>query len=172
MPSSNGSSQSLKVAYVQFGGGVFGADSPQADVEQTCAKALAASLHLENDDWKVRVLDFAPDADLTALADKVAVELTTPEPFAAVGYDAEFVRRVPKLRRADPKTYPERGIAWSPDDVILVTGGAKGITAECALAVAEKTGGPSNSASMAVIASVTSLGRSAPLTAACSMIQS
>ena len=139
-PRSNDSSQSLKVAYVQFGGGDFGADSPEADIEQTCAKALAASLHLENDDWKVRVLDFAPDADLNTLADKVATELTTPEPFAAVGYDAEFVRRVPKLRRADPKTYPERGIAWSPDDVILVTGGAKGITAECALAVAEKTG--------------------------------
>ena len=34
----------------------------------------------------------------------------------------------------------ERRISWTGDDVVLVTGGAKGITAECALAFAVKTG--------------------------------
>jgi len=133
-------SRPIRVAYVQFGGGDFGASLPNADVAQTCAKAVAASLYLENGHLKVRVLDFAPEVEPATLAKKITLELASPEPFAAVGYDAQLTRRVPKLRRSDPQTYRERGIEWSSDDVILVTGGAKGITAECALAVAEKTG--------------------------------
>lgn len=40
----------------------------------------------------------------------------------------------------EPSSYPKRNLSWSLDDVILVTGGAKGITAECALAFARSTG--------------------------------
>jgi len=140
VPRAKARSRSATVAYVQFAGGDFGSSRPEADVDGMCAKAVGASLRLERDDLKVRVVDFAPEADATAVADKVALELGTSEGFAAVGYDDELTRRIPRLRLSDPATYPERDIVWTSDDVILVTGGAKGITAECALAVAEKTG--------------------------------
>jgi len=140
VPRAKERSRSATVAYVQFAGGDFGDSHPEADVDRMCAKAVGASLHLERDDLKVRVLDFAPEADATAVADKVAFELGTSEGFAAVGYDDELTRRIPRLRLSDPAVYPERDIVWTSDDVILVTGGAKGITAECVLAVAERTG--------------------------------
>ena len=140
VPRAKERSRSATVAYVQFAGGDFGDSHPEADVDRMCAKAVGASLALERDDLKVRVLDFAPEADATAVADKVAFELGTSEGFAAVGYDDELTRRIPRLRLSDPAVYPERDIVWTSDDVILVTGGAKGITAECVLAVAERTG--------------------------------
>ena len=139
-PGSEDPERPRAVAYVQFGGGDFGSSSSSADLEQTCAKALGASLHLERGDLRVRVLDFAPKSDATRLAEKVALELATPQPYAAAGYDEKFVRRVPKLRLSEPASYVPRKVTWSAEDVILVTGGAKGITAECALAVAERTG--------------------------------
>ena len=40
---------------------------------------------------------------------------------------------------SQPANYSKRGKAWSKNDVVLVTGGAKGITAECALEFARST---------------------------------
>ncbi len=140
VPRARERSRSATVAYVQFGGGDFGESHPEADVDRMCAKAVGASLALERDDLKVRVVDFAPEAAAAAVAEKLAVELATSESFEAVGYDAELTRRIPRLRLSEAPAYPKREIEWSADDVILVTGGAKGITAECVLAVAERTG--------------------------------
>ncbi len=44
------------------------------------------------------------------------------------------------LEVSDPRDYRERKTRWTADDVVLVTGGARGITAECALAFAKKYG--------------------------------
>ncbi len=58
----------------------------------------------------------------------------------AAGYDSELTRRIPRPVLQHPETYQRRPISWSSDDVILVTGGAKGITATCAFAFAQATG--------------------------------
>jgi NAD(P)-dependent dehydrogenase (short-subunit alcohol dehydrogenase family)/phosphopantetheinyl transferase len=110
--------------------------------------ALAASLHYEKPNSKVRVIDFAPNVDPLEFAEKVQKELTSANRFAAVGYDQELTRRIPKIVLQEPAAYNLRQISWSADDVILVTGGAKGITAECALELARTT-----NATMALVGS-------------------
>ncbi|MBU4261438.1 MAG: SDR family NAD(P)-dependent oxidoreductase [Proteobacteria bacterium] len=128
-----------KVVFIQFGGGFFGQGAKACGVEQSCSTALAASLHLEQPDLQVRVLDFDPLVDAAHLVDKVAAEMDTEGHYVASGYDSELTRRVPRFTLQEPAQYTPRGISWSADDVILVTGGAKGITAACALAFARQT---------------------------------
>ncbi|MEH2270500.1 MAG: SDR family NAD(P)-dependent oxidoreductase [Nostoc sp.] len=128
------------VAYVQFSGGHFGAQLPLADIEQCCTVGFAASLHLERIDLKVRVVDFSPTVDPSSLAECVFRELSTPHVYTTVSYDTDLKRYVPRPQVQQPVDYVDRQITWSSKDVILVTGGAKGITAECALALAKDTG--------------------------------
>ncbi|HEY9830013.1 MAG TPA: SDR family NAD(P)-dependent oxidoreductase, partial [Stenomitos sp.] len=99
-----------------------------------------SSLHLERPDLKVRVIDFSTQLSPSKIAKCVTQELATPHFYLAAGYDAHLTRYVPRPQVQEPAEYTDREITWSAKDVILVTGGAKGITAECALALAKKTG--------------------------------
>jgi enediyne polyketide synthase len=73
----------------------------------------------------------------------VTAEVAATDRFAEAYYDEAGARRVPTLR-ALPVRPPGRpaggGAPLGEADVVLVTGGAKGITAECALALAGDTG--------------------------------
>lgn len=128
------------VAYIQFGGGYFGTQPQIAEIEQCCAVSFAASIHLERPELKVRVIDFSPTVNPAILAERVLAELSTHDGYMALGFDANLTRRVPRPCVQKPAKYRSRAITWSADDVILVTGGAKGITAECAIALARDTG--------------------------------
>src|SRR5438093_270128 len=59
--------------------------------------------------------------------------------FVEAHYDAVGTRRVSLLGPLDIAAAPAE-VALNASDVVLVTGGAKGITAECALALAQHTG--------------------------------
>ncbi len=131
---------SATVAVVQFGGGRFGTGPSSSDPEVCCATAFARSLSLERQDLRVRVVDLSSAIDSGTAAGLIIKELSGPESFAAVGYDTDIVRLVPRARLQEPARYDRRPYTWSSKDVILVTGGAKGITAECALALARATG--------------------------------
>jgi enediyne polyketide synthase len=128
------------VAYIQFGGGNFSSAGECKHPESCNALAFARTLHLERKDLQVRVLDFAPTVDATFMSNRVLEEVAGDELFAAVGFDAQSTRRVPIAKLSHPESYGARSNAWSDSDVILVTGGAKGIMAECALGVARETG--------------------------------
>lgn len=132
--------QANKVVFIQFGGGYFGQGPKKCGAEQCSTSALAASLHLERPDLKVRVLDFDSSIDAAQVAKMVAAEIVTEDHYVASGYDIDLTRRVPRLTLLEPAGYTTRDISWSEGDVILVTGGAKGITAACALEFARKTG--------------------------------
>ncbi|MFJ9363923.1 type I polyketide synthase [Nocardia sp. NPDC101769] len=101
--------------------------------------ALAKTLHLEHPEVAVRVITIPATATAAAI---VRAELMGMAGFAEVHYDAEGVRRLPMLRlQPEHITPPDEQIALlGSDDVLLVTGGGKGITAECALAIAKETG--------------------------------
>jgi acyl transferase domain-containing protein/NADP-dependent 3-hydroxy acid dehydrogenase YdfG/acyl-CoA thioesterase FadM/acyl carrier protein len=128
------------LAYVQFGGGYSGRTGSGFNYRTCCASALAKSIHLERSDLKVRVLDFCADADAVAVAGRIIHELENPGLFTEAGYDETFTRRTSIQKVVEPATYPSRGIEWTADDVIVVTGGARGITASCAFDLATKTG--------------------------------
>jgi enediyne polyketide synthase len=140
LPVSSKPHQSVSLTFVQFGGGYFGKQPQIANIEQCCAKAFAASIHFERPDLKVRAIDFSTELNPALLAKCVSNELSTPETYVAAGYDSDLTRRIPRPVLQHPKTYQRRPISWSSNDVILVTGGAKGIAATCALAFAQETG--------------------------------
>ncbi|WP_425695321.1 SDR family NAD(P)-dependent oxidoreductase [Micromonospora sp. DT178] len=69
----------------------------------------------------------------------MTAETAATESFAEVFYDADGTRRTPTLRVLPFE--PARTVpALTAQDVLLVTGGGKGITAECALAMAQDSG--------------------------------
>jgi len=112
------------VVFVQFGGS---------------ATAIASTLFLERPDLKIRVIDFDEKADEDKIAQKIIDELQTYESFSSVGYDNQLKRHVVYYDNSNPADYKKRDISWSGKDVVLVTGGAKGITAQCALEFARVT---------------------------------
>ncbi|MFG1651599.1 SDR family NAD(P)-dependent oxidoreductase [Micromonospora sp. NPDC049275] len=111
------------------------------------AAAIARTLHLEAPSVLVTVVHLPADGD--AAVDLVVREVAATTSFTEV-HHGDGVRRVPTLR-ALPVRPATAKAPLGADDVLLVTGGGKGITAECALALATDSG-----ASLAV------LGRSDP----------
>ena len=139
-PASRGRRRRNCLAFVQFGDGYFGTRPAAGHLGRCCASALAKSVHLERHDLKTRVLDFDPTLTEAEIAAKTISEMQGPESFAEIGYDRSLVRRAYEAVALQPLEYRLDPVSWSPEDVILVTGGAKGITSECALALARATG--------------------------------
>ena len=112
------------VVFVQFGGG---------------ATAVASTLFLERPDLKVRIIDFDESIGEDKISQGIIDELQTYESFSSVKYDKKMSRHVVCYENSLPYEYKKRDISWSNKDVVLVTGGAKGITAQCALEFARST---------------------------------
>ncbi|MFJ1755423.1 SDR family NAD(P)-dependent oxidoreductase [Kitasatospora sp. NPDC088134] len=108
------------------------------------AAGLAKTLHLEAPDIPVTVVTLPLDGDLDPadadrISARIAADTAATTAFAEVHYDADGTRRTPVLRAVDLQ--PEDGHqALGPQDVLLVTGGGKGITAECSIALAGANG--------------------------------
>ncbi|MER7015274.1 type I polyketide synthase [Saccharopolyspora sp. NPDC000359] len=108
------------------------------------ASGLARTAFLEATDVLTTIItmpDLAPatEAEIEESVRRVVTEAAATTSFSEVRYDADGTRAVPVLRVRHPA---ERSAATplSDSDVLLVTGGAKGITAECALAIAKDSG--------------------------------
>src|SRR5579864_8224815 len=97
------------------------------------AAALARTLYLEHPELKVTVVN-VPRGHANAPA-WAAQEARAASGFTEVHYDADGIRREPRLKTlwADENA---SSLDLGPDDLLLVTGGGKGIVAECALEVA------------------------------------
>lgn len=128
------------LTFVQFGGGTFTGVPALEPKEDTGVVSFAASVHLERPRQRVKVVDLAPELSPEQAAAAVIREVEASGHWAAAGYDAELVRRERRARLQDPAAYVPRPISWSAADVVLATGGARGITAECALSFARATG--------------------------------
>nr|AFV52145.1 polyketide synthase [Streptoalloteichus sp. ATCC 53650] len=116
-------------------------------VEQRLGAAgLAKTLHLEHPEVTttvVRLADVMPADPVAAgvAVRRVVAEAAATTGFAEVRYDESGARTTPRLRALP--VHAEDGAAQAalgPDDVLLVAGGGKGITAECALALAKDSG--------------------------------
>lgn len=128
------------LVFVQWVGARPGFSPAVPDYASCCAGALAASLHLERPDLRVRVLGFEHGVGDSDLAEAVLREASTDASFDHAVFDAAGRRRVPRPQVLDRAAYRPRAFALGPDDLVLVTGGAKGVTAECALELARRTG--------------------------------
>ena len=128
------------ITYIQFGGGYFGKLKELNHIDQGCLIGFASTVHIERPDLKVRVIDIPREHVAAPLVDRILGDIARPDGYLAVGYDTQLTRRVPRPAIQDRTQYQKRNIVWTDDDVVLVTGGAKGITAECVLAFAQVTG--------------------------------
>jgi len=108
-----------RCAFLQHGGGAGG---------------FARSLALERPDTPVCVVDMPADPGLLSRARAEAEAATG---FCEVRLDAAGGRRVPVLRPVEPSPGPP---LLHRHDVLLVSGGGKGIAAECALQLAASSG--------------------------------
>ncbi len=116
---------------------------------------FARSLHLERPGGTTVVVEVpaaggSPPGGVGSLVEAVLAELSSVSPgsYSEAVYDPSGARRVPVLRRLDGEAgrageAPAGEAAEFPlgaGDVLLVTGGGRGIAAECALALARETG--------------------------------
>ncbi len=123
--------------------------------DQRGAAGLAKTLHLEMPAVPVTVVTVPLSAGLgeeraTELTAAIAADAAATAGFSEVSYDESGARRVPLLRAVTDLAVGGE-LPIGPGDVLLVSGGGKGITAECALALGRRTG-----------AAVAILGRSDP----------
>ncbi|MFT5836466.1 MAG: enediyne polyketide synthase, partial [Sulfurimonas sp.] len=140
---------SLKsITYVQFDRIQFEDTQAVAKIESSCAASYAASAHFERPTLRVRVVNFDSRADKTAMADSILNEQLLNDNYIYSSYDKNDLRYTNKPALLQTQLEPKRTYKLSKKDVVIVTGGAKGITAECAMALAIKTG-----ATMALVGS-------------------
>jgi enediyne polyketide synthase len=101
---------------------------------------FARTFHLERPEVATRVVDLPfdhPDAPAWLAAEATAAN-TAESGYGEARYDDSGRRTVPVLRPLPD--LPGEGLPLGPSDVLLVTGGARGIGAECALSLARSTG--------------------------------
>jgi enediyne polyketide synthase len=101
---------------------------------------FARTLHLEHPEIVTRVVEVP--LEHPQAAGWIVAELAEGNGYAEAWYSPEGERRVPLLRAlAEPAEDGESAApALGADDVILISGGGKGIAAECALDLARTTG--------------------------------
>lgn len=140
------------VTFVQFGGNsltvdlnsesISGSNTSLAagNIKTASTSAFAATLHLENESLKVGTIDFNNTIAPQFIADNIVAELANDERYFYTHYDQHVNRYTFVPREIDVAQQAPRSIVWNRDDVVLVTGGGKGITAECAFAFAKSTG--------------------------------
>lgn len=101
------------------------------------AAAFAKTLHMEAEGIATTVVNI-PFNHLDALR-WVLDEIESASGFNEVYYSVDGVRRQPALRLLEIEDRKDE-LSLNREDVLLVTGGGKGITSECALSLARETG--------------------------------
>ena len=99
---------------------------------------FARTLHLETPGLTTCVVNVPPTHP--EAVEWIAEEALSASGYSEAHYDAAGTRREPRLK---PASFTDDGAGSFPigeSDVMLVTGGGKGIAAECALALARATG--------------------------------
>jgi len=127
------------VTYIQFDSPLF-QNNNIADIQSGCANAYVSSAHFEHKSTRMRVLDYSSTLNNKIIIDTLICEQLAEDKYIFSSYDVDGLRYINKPDLYEVKLEKRRNYELSHKDVIIVTGGAKGITAECALALALKTG--------------------------------
>jgi enediyne polyketide synthase len=129
---------------IQFGGGMFGrAGLAQKNIDLACGSGYVKSLFLESSFSAGCVVDLSSEIVPAAAANLALVEFQRADGFVEVGYTSDGARRIPvmKLIQDDPAQHAVLSHpGLSAEDVLLVTGGGRGIAAHSALAIARAAG--------------------------------
>lgn len=115
-------------------------DNDRDGFEYNGLKAYLSSIHHEKPLVKIKSIAFGENIDKSKRVDILLKELYSKNTELHIKYTDDGVRKIPAARLLQPEACARRGRPLDSGDVILVTGGAKGITAECAFGLALKTG--------------------------------
>jgi len=120
------------------------------------AAGLAKTLHLEAPAVSTTLVtlplpESMPADRVAGIVPEIVADVAATAGFSETVYDEAGTRHVPLLRPQPARRAADGPAALGAQDVLLVTGGGKGITAECALDLARTTG-----------AAIALLGRSDP----------
>ncbi|WP_328499723.1 type I polyketide synthase [Streptomyces sp. NBC_00457] len=120
------------------------------------AAGLAKTLHLEAPTVATTLVTLPlpepmPAERVAQIVPRIVADIAATAGFSETVYDEAGTRRIPLLRPLPARHGPGGPPALGAQDVLLVTGGGKGITAECALDLARTTG-----------TAIALMGRSAP----------
>src|SRR5712692_2887307 len=99
---------------------------------------IARTLYLEAPKQAVCVVDVPPEHPQAV--DWVLAEIQAARGYTEAVYDVNGKRSIPTLQLLPLSTETYAPLPLGPGDVLLVTGGGKGIAAECALSLARETG--------------------------------
>ncbi|WP_433462933.1 SDR family NAD(P)-dependent oxidoreductase [Spirillospora sp. CA-128828] len=116
----------------RFDGGGIGDPGPGAGL-----RGLAQTVALEYPEVLVRALDVDTKDTPRAIAHRIMAELLTADAPVVVGHEGGLRHGLDVVPAATP---PERALDLGPDGVVLLTGGARGITARVALELARTSG--------------------------------
>jgi NAD(P)-dependent dehydrogenase (short-subunit alcohol dehydrogenase family) len=98
---------------------------------------LVKTLAVEWENVKCKVVDFDSAASASTAADQLLAEMAEKNGDVEVGY-RNSVRMIPQLAAAQIDEDSSTGVSVDSSWVLLVTGGARGITAEATLELAER----------------------------------
>ncbi|MFB2668253.1 SDR family NAD(P)-dependent oxidoreductase [Shewanella xiamenensis] len=107
----------------------------QSELNQAALSGLTKTLNHEWPGVVCRALDIAPNLDAKTVANAVVQEYYLQDAPVEVGIDSELERTTLVAGNA---VLRRSGASLSSADKILVTGGAKGVTFECALSLAKR----------------------------------
>jgi enediyne polyketide synthase len=100
---------------------------------------LARTLALEASKRSICVIDL-PAQPCAETHQWVMAEMQAARGYSEASYDEQGQRRVPRLRLFPLASSDATSVDLGKNDVLLVTGGGKGIAAECAITLARRTG--------------------------------
>lgn len=127
------------LVFAQFDDGRFGTTVSSDRIFS--AKSFASSLGMERPDMKVRALSFHHSLKTPSdLVQFIGTEIAQSDAHYVAAYDDQEVRARMKLTVDHLGSYSNREITFDANDVLVVTGGAKGITRACAEAFVQTYG--------------------------------
>ena len=132
----NSNLRSVDICFVQQGDGSFYRLGKTEKINCLSAVGFASSMHLERPNQKIRVIEFGNDFSEGQFTQELNTILSGDASFEAVAVSGqgrfimEYSLAAPAEKRAQ--------IELNKSDVVLITGGAKGITAECGFALSKK----------------------------------
>ncbi len=122
------------------GATLWGAGEPQSEIFAEAGAGFLKTLHLEHPEIQSCCINMDYLFDPCMQAELIIDELTHGDDYVDVAFDADKGREIAEYQPTVISQLPTVKKPLLSGDVVLITGGGKGITAECALTLANSVG--------------------------------
>lgn len=135
----SGLSKDKLFALVSQGDGLYGrSDNVPKHAEYLAGSGFVKTLSLENEDLSTLSMDLDPALGAKANTKAIIKELNNQPGHTEAGYPADGERRQFYWQPTASNLWAKSELSFKKDEVVIFTGGGKGVAAECALAFARR----------------------------------